>query len=712
MTMKSKCAWCDEHFESSSEDPISQKEALKEHIATVHPQIAKTSSPSYESIDEDDDHDDAEDLVDDDHGHDDDDVDDIDDAATPSDSETENEHLGDGEDDGIAEIAEDGVAESAETPEIDDDISRIEPEGEGDGHEAESDLALSNQLHEFSREQDSISLDKRLHNLWNIHDIRNFTDDFEDISTGLEKTWTKVFHEPKRDKKKDASELSERPAPYKKMSASKGDFLEITSLEDFLSQLRDPEARSTDELYAITENVAYALKAWQDEYLAIDRLQKLATRHHKPTAEPRKLEKAIVFEDKKEATLYGFKHDPKPDKVGNQNPFTQGGFKPTGAQARRMAIKAGSDPNPDGWPLITKFGTRYVAKYQNPPREEFVGKATRKRRAAELEANKANETDEAAAESPSHAENEQESQTKRRTRSRRSDIAAEAQATAVPIRSSARGRGRGRGRGGARVGSRATSETPQPGPAVSARFSGRSQGREHTTSLTGTIQTRPATQLAPIEPAPSGGTAPATTGSSTSGTAHGDAMDPSEIARREKIANSKNPKRTEAMLNHWARFNKEGRTRNPKRSKAQIEADKAAEVARKAVEPPKMVGKKRKTVSPVFKGPPRLDTGLAPAHPMPPPASLAPAPPGPHHHLAPMPHPHAHSHPHAHPHPTRGSIPMNPYGAMDPRAVVPFPPPPTGPPGPLQQPPPPYHTPYPFMPYGAGLPPPGHTRPA
>ncbi|KAG2419418.1 hypothetical protein HFD88_004214 [Aspergillus terreus] len=702
MTHKSKCAWCGEYFESSGEDSSSQKEALKEHIATVHPHIAKFST--YDRAADGDDRS-AADFHDDEHH-----LDDDDDGDSEGASDDEVNHTAHGEDDGDVEAAEDGAAESAESTSADEDNDRDEIEndrqepdleGEGEGPEADSELALSNQLHEFSREQDAVSLDKRLHNLWNIHDVRNFSEDYEELSSGLDRTWAKVFHDSKRGKKRDASEFSDRPSPYKMTKSTRGEFLEITSLEDFLSQLRDPETRSSDELYAITENVAYALKAWQDEYLAIEKLHKLATRHNaKPTTNPRKLDRPAVFEDKKEATLYGYKHDPKEDKVGFQNPFTQGGFKPTSAQARRMAAKAGSDPNPDGWPTIIKFGTRHIPKFQNPPREEFVGKATRKRKAAELEAaSKANETDETQVESPAPVEHE-EPQAKRRTRSRRSDIMPEAHPS-TPARSSARGRGRGRGRGGARMGSRATSEAPQPAAVPSIRSSGRTQGREPTTPTTATPTPRPATHLPPIEPAPSG--APATTPapSTTPGvTGQNEALDPAEIARREKIANSKNPKRTEAMLNHWARFNREGRTRNPKRSKAQIEADRAAEAARKAAEPPKM-GKKKKTPNPVIKGPTRVDIGLAPAPHMPPPASLAPAPPGPHHQLAPMPPPH------------RASLP--PFAQVDPRSMAPFP----GPPGPPSHlpPPQPYHTPYPYMsPYGAppppSLPPPGHPRPA
>ncbi|OJJ39492.1 hypothetical protein ASPWEDRAFT_103267 [Aspergillus wentii DTO 134E9] len=690
---KVKCDWCGKYFETPEDDAESQSEALKEHIASVHPHIAKFAM--YDGA---------------------------------ADDEAEDSHLNDSD--------ENDEYEDGDEPEAEGDG---DGEGEGEGHEAESDLALSNQLHEFSREEDSVSVEKRLHNLWNIHDPCQFSKEYNETTVHLDQSWENVFRDPKRTKKRGASEILGRPAPYKKSKVNKGEYLEITPLEDLLVQLRDPETRSVDELYAITENVAHALKAWQDEHLAIDKLHKLATRHNaKPTTDPRKLDRPEVYQDKKEAMLYGYKHDPREDKVRNQNPFTQGGFKPTPAQARKMLAKAGpNNLNPDGWPAIKKNGVDHVPMFQNPPREEFVGKATRKRKAAEMEASRPTEADDAALEETPATPEAEEPMPKRRTRGRRvtteADQTEPASAAPASTRGSGRGRGRGRGRGGSRLPSRAASETPQPAtpaPAVPARSTGRGASSAKSTTNHVPLQAGPA--LAPanaaqsmpiIEPAPSSGPALAPPSTQVGTTLSNETIDPVELARREKIANSKNPKRTEAMLNHWARFNREGRIRNPKRTKVQIEAARVADAAKKATEPPKTVGRKKS--SPVFGGP--RDAGIAPApapapaptptappahsYPsLPPPSSASlppPGPPGPHHpQLAPIPPP-----------PSRGSI--APYAPIDPRAVAPFPSVP-GPYGPLQQPPPqiPYQTPYPehFMPFGAtaapGLPPPGHTRPA
>ncbi|KAL3447987.1 hypothetical protein BJX65DRAFT_89027 [Aspergillus insuetus] len=627
--------------------------------------------------------------------------------------------------------AEDELAEAAEL--YDEEKDRVEldgDDGEGEAPEGESDVALSNQLHEFSREQDSVSVDKRLHNFWNVHDVRKFAEDYDASMDELSATWAAVFHDSSRGKKRDMPELIERPNPYKKSKVDRGDFLEITSLEAYLSQLRDPELRSSDELYAITENVAYALKVWQEEYLAIDRLQKLSTRHNlKITSDPRKLERPQVFEDKKEAMLYGYKHDPKEDKVGNQNPFVQGGFKPTPAQYRKMLVKNGSNnPNPDGWPTITKFDVEHVPKFQNPPREDFVGKATRKRKAAELEAaSRANDSDEAGASdapTPGEPDGDFANPAKRRARTRRQAAEAETIEYGAGRAFSTRGRGgRARGRGAAHAGSRAGSEVPMALAPETDDTTARSTpvGDASTQSRAGS------SQLVPIEPAPNGGSVVRYSKKGPSGPPPPqETPDSIELARRQKIANSKNPKRTEAMLNHWARFNREGRVRNPKRSKAQIEADRAAEAARKAIELPRPGIKKKKSESPSLPLP--REAGLPPMPVAAPPPHLAP---GPHTHTHTHPHPHPHPHPHTHPHPhphphhaptpqlppiaaARAPGPLAPYPppALDPRAVAPFPP--RGPPGPLQQPPQPYRTPYPdfYIPYGAAaaLPPPGHPQ--
>ncbi|PYI06318.1 hypothetical protein BO78DRAFT_117140 [Aspergillus sclerotiicarbonarius CBS 121057] len=659
MTHRSKCSWCGKYFESANGSESS--EALKSHIASVHSHIAQFSLYGEDESQLQDDE-----VAEDSPG-----------AAAESEAEDEEDH--------DVDAAENGVATESyhdKDPSLDgDDL-------EADGPEAD---ALSNQLHEFSRDQDPISLDQRLHNLWNVHDIRNFSSDYDEKATSLDHSWATVLQDPKRSKKREPAEFAERPEPYRKPKAAKGEFLEITALEDFLAQLRDPEHRSMEELYAITENVAYALKAWQDEYLAIEKLHKLATRHNaKPTSDPRKLLRPLVFEDKKEAVLYGYKYEAKEDKVGNQNPFTQGGFKPTPAQFRKMTAKIGANhPNPDGWQTIMRFGAEHVPKFQNPPREEFVGKATRKRKAAELEAANremaASGSDDAAVETPTQTDVE-EYGVRRRTRGRRPGTDDDG-LVSIPTRGALRGRGsgRGRGRGGARVGAIISTETSQPLAAVTSAARPSSGRVENAPSL----QARPSTQLPPIEPAPIASMPPA---DALAG-APGEGMDPAEQARRQKIANSKNPKRTEAMLNHWARFNREGRVRNPKRSKAQIEADRAAEAARKATEPPKPGKIKKKPEGGVYE-PARPNAGIAPA-----PMAATPLAPGPaHHQLAPI----------AAPRPS-----LTPYGPIDPRTVAPFP----GAHGLLQQAPlQPYRTPYPeyYSPYGApapGLPPP-HARPA
>ncbi|KAL4815165.1 hypothetical protein BDW67DRAFT_176469 [Aspergillus spinulosporus] len=627
---------------------------------------------------------------------------------------------------GNVEVAEEEPAEVSETyngnkrAALDSDRAGIN--GDGEVPEGESDVALSNQLHEFSRDEDSASIEKRLHNLWNIHDVRQFTKDYDENTNEMNETWATVFNEAKSGKKRNAPEFLQRPDPYKATKVGRGEFLEMAPLEDFLSQLRDPELRTSDELYAITENVAYALKVWQDEFLAIDKLQKLATRHNlKVTSDPRKLERPQVFEDKKEAMLYGYKYDPKEDKIGNQNPFLQGGFKPTPAQYRKMLQKVGpNNPNPDGWRIISKFGVDHVPKFQNPPREDGIAKATRKRKAAELEAaSRANESDEAAVtEAATPAEPDQDP-AKRRSRNRRQgdEPNAENGRSSTP-----RGRGgRPRGRGAARGGSRAASEAPLAPAPVAGNTTGSTPVSE------GLSQARTgASQLVPIEPAPNGGPATAPDAKPPAGGAQG-VLDAAEEARRQKIANSKNPKRTEAMLNHWARFNREGRVRNPKRSKAQIEADRAADAARKASEGAKLgIKQKKKSASPALSNPPRVDAGLAPAPPQPmqlaPPPQLAPGP-LPHPHSHPPPHPHPHSHTHTH----TSQLPSQLPPLAAPRGLAPYPPPHLDPrpmppfplargPGPLHQPPPqPYRTPYPDYfnsPYGPPpLPPPGHPRP-
>jgi hypothetical protein len=624
---EAKCSWCGEYLAipDDDDDGLSYNQVLKEHIATVHPHIAKFSM--YDGAADEEPGDDSSH-----EGHE--QPDEL--SALPENGEID-----------AAEDAEAGSgmgAEGVEDPTHEGDVAEkgeAEGDGDGDANEEESD-----QLAGFSHERDVVSVDKRLHEFWNIHDPREFSRDFDVETAESEKTWNDAFDDARRSKKHDASEFPDRPGPYRKQEVSKGEFLEITPLDEFLSQLRDPESRNSDELYAITQNAALALKSWQDEYMAIDKLYKRATRHtRKSTANPRKPERKELFEDKKESALYGYKHDPRADKVGNQNAFTQGGFKPTTTQMRKIITKAGPDnPNPDDWRPVLKFGVEHIPKLQDSPRKApLPPKTTRKRKAAEVEAaTVAEETDE-----PTESPAVEENPPKRRTRARGG--VAEG---FLPPPSRGTGRGRGRGRGAARMAPR-VSEHIAPAPP------------SHTPALAA-----PVPAAAEPEPAPS---------TEVPDMQPVDALpDAAEVARRQKIANSKNPKRTEAMLNHWARFNREGRVRNPKRTKAQIEADRVADATKRAAEAPNSMDRKGSAV------------------PVPP---LGPAPP-----MQPAPMPSLAA---------RG--PIAPYAPIDPRAVAHHYGSAHG--QQLQQPAPqmPYHSPYTeyyMNPYGAPPPQlPGGPRP-
>lgn len=651
---KSKCESCGEFFETANGDEESLRAALKEHIAAVHPHIAKSS---------------------------------LDDPAAGGANDSEAH-----ESESVA--AKDAKAKNVEgTPDIgaeDNGEARLANQGHAESHR-ETEAEVESYRHHLSApfisihgtpaEQIIASVEQRAHQYWNLHDVQRFSSGYEDETKDLDELWDLMHSGSNHPRKRDSDEFGDRPTPYKKTKVARGEFLEITPVTDILAHLRDPELRSHDELYAITANVAHTLKVWQAEYMAIDKLTKLATRSaSKQTANPRKPEQPAVFEDKKESILYGYKYDPKQEKISNQDPFVQGGFKATPAQQRKMDEKVNrGDPNPDGWPVLSRFGVDCIPKFQNPPKEEeSVSKNTRKRKAAELEAARAAEAASRATPNPSittvdtqqdlHAHQGPPSK-RQRTRGGRQGATAEAPTSdntaasaeadttpgtpgstpgpsSAPYRGSTRGRGgrggragRGqRGRGASRALSRAlpqtdgaqdTPATAPDTPTTSTR--GRGQGR--TSTLPGTtntpppIQARPATatctvsQPAPIAPAPSNNTQGQGSGSSTvlMSTAPNESLDPAELIRRQKIANSKNPKRTEAMLNHWERFIAAGRIRNPKRSKEEIEAARADEAARKAAEGPKVGGRKRKSAATEAAKKHNIETAVAPA------VQLAPA---------------------------------------------------------------------------------------
>ncbi|KAI9664157.1 MAG: hypothetical protein M1829_006024 [Trizodia sp. TS-e1964] len=98
-------------------------------------------------------------------------------------------------------------------------------------------------------------------------------------------------------------------------------YRKLTEVGKFLAALRSPETRTTTDLYKITQNVSGALKAWQDEWMEVE--SRLAPYTNRRVKNPRALEDPVVFQDKLEAELLGFKYDPSPVKRGLQEPWSQ-----------------------------------------------------------------------------------------------------------------------------------------------------------------------------------------------------------------------------------------------------------------------------------------------------------------------------------------------------------------------------------------------------
>jgi len=98
----------------------------------------------------------------------------------------------------------------------------------------------------------------------------------------------------------------------------------LTKAAKFLAQLTkfNPAQRSDENLYAIAENTAYALRLWQDEYLRIDKLTAhFAPIQRRPATANRNPIDPTIFEDMKEADLYDYVYDPK--KPGYQDAIAQ-----------------------------------------------------------------------------------------------------------------------------------------------------------------------------------------------------------------------------------------------------------------------------------------------------------------------------------------------------------------------------------------------------
>ncbi|KAI9851575.1 MAG: hypothetical protein M1838_003286 [Thelocarpon superellum] len=98
-------------------------------------------------------------------------------------------------------------------------------------------------------------------------------------------------------------------------------FRKLTDPAKLLAALESPEERSTEMLYDVLENVAEVLKVWQVEWTELEKT--VAINSHREARDPRAPMDPVVFDDQKEAALYGYRWDPNPAKKGMQDPTTQ-----------------------------------------------------------------------------------------------------------------------------------------------------------------------------------------------------------------------------------------------------------------------------------------------------------------------------------------------------------------------------------------------------
>ena len=689
-----KCDWCGKLLMLPEDQNISEDDVLNEHINESHP---KSISFGYDGAEEG-----AEDAYDENGDLQDDDA--IEDEAAaeaevagPEDAEPQ-------DDEAEVEVSTDDTSGTKPTT-ITVNVNNV-PAGKLDPIEWISNPRTSYpdeyRIRQAKWRREDVK--KRLDEYWNVHNAALFSPDYEVEAAKCESDWDNAFHDPFKSKKRDGLEPAPHPVPYKKAKVDKGQFLEIQAqeIDNLISMLRNPDKHSAEELYALAQTGALTMKTIQNEYLALDDLYLKANRHRRdvPTYEikrhqlqghkkkggaplARVNEDVHDFEEKKEAMLYGYKHTYFP---GNtplvsirtpQDPFVQGGFVPTPAQARKMTAKQKEhgDRNMDNWMTMKKHGLEYHPQMYEARSEPLAPKITRKRKAAEVELPaKTPDTEETQNESGDGDETEDDNHpAKRRTRTRggKRVVVESAHSDTNSRRGAARGRGRGRGRGGiGRVGSsRATFEVT---PAPTTQPSTRGRGRRGVSTLASSTTPTAETSFPAVEPTAAESPAPPP--------AKKEALSAEAIeeARRQKIANSKNPKRTKAMLDHWDRFNREGRIRNPKRSKAQIEQDRTVDGADDSI--PTSMGPG------AGPGRPKRSPSLAPLA-----GNLAPKTPGlpsmasvqAQQHMPPSFPPMGVTH--------YGPAPVNPYAGA-----------PVAPMAQLGQPMPPQYAPFPYVQYGMG----------
>lgn len=176
---------------------------------------------------------------------------------------------------------------------------------------------------------------------------------------------------------------AERPLLYSSKELNDDGFLPLNEPSTFLIKI---PGMSREQLYVTSLNNQLAMKLAQDEYLDLERqISRIkGTAKHK---NPQALPPLDVFEEQKEAVLYGYKYESnRPALLGaaaignraaddvtdrekhdvrlNQEPFEQGGFVPTEKQKKEIEAKLKHNPNLDGWTPLKKNGKFFIPRQQ------------------------------------------------------------------------------------------------------------------------------------------------------------------------------------------------------------------------------------------------------------------------------------------------------------------------------------------------------------
>lgn len=175
-----------------------------------------------------------------------------------------------------------------------------------------------------------------------------------------------------------------RPKLYNYEETSEEGWHPLTDSQQFIMNWK---TLNPQQLYAASANNQRAMKAAQDEYLELER-QVNMIRGKDTFKNPQTFLEPIVYEERKESTLYGYKYEAnrpallhaghpgirtadeltereKQDVRLFQEPFEQGGFVPKEREYRAKVAKAKDPKNVDGWePIIDNQGRRLIPRQQ------------------------------------------------------------------------------------------------------------------------------------------------------------------------------------------------------------------------------------------------------------------------------------------------------------------------------------------------------------